>query len=361
MSPSNNNAALRATVIGAGVAGLTTALALAERGLSVEVVERNDRIGLGSCSWHAGGMLAPWCEMASTEAIVGELGARSIAWWRQRFPGTVSNGTLVVAPARDLAELNRFAQRTQGYDWLDQAGIAALEPDLADRFRKGLFFPDEAHLDPRLALAALADRLASLGVAIRYGTQILPEAASGDLVVDCRGLSGRSDMPALRGVRGEMAVIRSRSFRLSRPVRLLHPRLPLYLVPRGEGVFMLGATMLESEAPGPVSVRSMLELLGAAFALHPALGEAEILETGADLRPALPDNLPRVERAGRVIRVNGLFRHGFLLAPVMAEIAAGAALDPDFDTELHHANFAEWNRAPAGGGAPRRSARPAGL
>jgi glycine oxidase len=98
--------------------------------------------------------------------------------------------------------------------------------------------------------------------------------------------------------------------------------------------------MLESEARGPVSVRSMLELLGAAFALHPALGEAEILELGADLRPALPDNLPRVERAGRLIRVNGLFRHGFLLAPVLAQIAAGAALDPDFDTELAHANFA---------------------
>lgn len=340
MSRSSSSAPLRATVIGAGVAGLTTALALAERGLAVEVLERNAGLGPGSCSWHAGGMLAPWCEMASTEAIVGRLGVQSIAWWRERFPGIVSEGTLVVAPARDLAELNRFAQRTERYHWLDEAGVAALEPDLAGRFRKGLFFPDEAHLDPRLALAALVARLTSLGVAIRFETDVLPEAAAGDLVFDCRGLSGRNDMPALRGVRGEMAVIRSRSFALSRPVRLLHPRLPLYVVPRGQGVFMLGATMLESEARGAVSVRSMLELLGAAFALHPALGEAEILELGADLRPALPDNLPRVERAGRVIRVNGLFRHGFLLAPVLAQIAAGTALDPHFDTELAHANFA---------------------
>lgn len=340
MSRLSRNTPLSATVIGAGVAGLNTALALAERGLAVDVVERNAGLGPGSCSWHAGGMLAPWCEMASTETIVGRLGAQSIAWWRKRFPGMVSEGTLVVAPARDLAELNRFAQRTERYQWLDEAGIAALEPDLADRFRKGLFFPDEAHLDPRLALAALVERLTSLGVAIRFETDVLPEAAAGDLVFDCRGLSGRTDMPALRGVRGEMVVIRSRSFALSRPVRLLHPRMPLYLVPRGEGVFMLGATMLESEARGPVSVRSTLELLGAAFALHPSLGEAEIVEFGADLRPALPDNLPRVERAGRVIRVNGLFRHGFLLAPVLAQIAVGAALDPQFDTELAHANYA---------------------
>lgn len=340
MFRSSNNAPLRATVIGAGVAGLTTALVLAEHGLAVEVVERNGGLGPGSCSWHAGGMLAPWCEMVSSEAIVARLGAQSIAWWRERFPATVSNGTLVVAPARDLVELSRFAQRTARYHCLDEAGIAALEPDLAGRFRKGLYFPDEAHLDPRLALAALVERLASLGVAVRFETEVLPEAASGDLVFDCRGLSGRSDMPALRGVRGEMAVIRSHSFALSRPVRLLHPRLPLYVVPRGEGVFMLGATMLEGEARGPVSVRSMLELLSAAFALHPALGEAEILEMGADLRPAFPDNLPRVERAGRVTRVNGLFRHGFLLAPVLAQIAAGAALDPHSDTELRHANFA---------------------
>jgi glycine oxidase len=340
MSRLRSNAPLRATLIGAGVAGLTTALALAERGVAVEVVERNAGLGPGNCSWHAGGMLAPWCEMASTEAVVGRLGVQSIAWWRERFPGTVSKGTLVVAPARDIVELSRFARRTEHYQWLDEAGIAALESDLAGSFRQALFFPDEAHLDPRLALPALAERLASLGVAIRFDTELLPEAADGDLVFDCRGFNARSDISALRGVRGEMAVIRSRSFSLCRPVRLLHPRLSVYLVPRGAGVFMLGATMLESEAMGPVSVRSMLELLGAAFALHPALGEAEILEMGADLRPALPDNLPRVERAGRVIRVNGLFRHGFLLAPVLAQIAARAALDPHFDTELVHAHFA---------------------
>lgn len=336
-----NTSGVRATVIGAGVAGLTTALTLLERGMRVEVVERNEALGAGCCSWHAGGMLAPWCEMAVSEPVIGRLGALSIPWWQKNFPATVANGTLVVAQPRDMAELKRFAQRTERHVWLDADEIAALEPDLAGRFRQALHFPDEAHLDPRLALGALIDLFVAKGGKLRFGAEMMPEAGAGDVVLDCRGLAGRSTMPDLRGVRGEMALIRARDFTLSRPVRMLHPRFPLYLVPRSDHVFMLGATMLESEARTGATLRSMFELLGAAFALHPELGEAEILEFGADLRPALPDNLPRVERRGHVIRVNGLFRHGFLLAPMLAQIAASAAVDPHFNTDLEDANFSE--------------------
>jgi glycine oxidase len=85
---------------------------------------------------------------------------------------------------------------------------------------------------------------------------------------------------------------------------------------------MVGATMIESEERGGASVRSTVELLNAAYALHPAFGEAEILEIGADLRPAFPDNLPAVRRGPHGLLVNGLFRHGFLLAPAMARQAA---------------------------------------
>ena len=74
-----------------------------------------------------------------------------------------------------------------------------------------------------------------------------------------------------------------------------------------------------------VTARSVLELLSAAYALHPAFGEAEIIETGADLRPAFPDNLPRIRREGRMIHVNGLYRHGFLLAPALARRAVAVA------------------------------------
>ena len=128
---------------------------------------------------------------------------------------------------------------------------------------------------------------------IRFGVELAPQDARADIVVDCRGLAARDALPDLRGVRGEMVVVRSPDVSLQRPVRMLHPRIPLYIVPRGNGLFMIGATMIESERRGPVSVRSAVELLNAAYALHPAFGEAEIVELGADLRPAFPDNLPR--------------------------------------------------------------------
>jgi glycine oxidase len=105
-------------------------------------------------------------------------------------------------------------------------------------------------------------------------------------------------------------------------VRLLHPRHPLYVVPWGNGRFMIGATVVESEAAGPITVRSALELLGAAYALHPAFAEAEILDAGAGVRPAFPDNVPKIVVRGRTLYVNGLYRHGFLLAPVLAQQVA---------------------------------------
>jgi glycine oxidase len=331
-------------VIGAGVAGLTSALELADCGLAVEVVERGRALGEGSCSWMAGGMLAPWCERATAEPEVAEWGAPSIAWWAERFPETVRKGSLVVAQPRDLPDLTRFAQRTGRFDWLDADRIAELEPDLGGRFRRALFFADEAHLDPRRALAALARRLQDRGVAIRFGVELAPQDAPADIVVDCRGLAARDALPDLRGVRGEMVVVRSPDVSLQRPVRLLHPRIPLYIVPRGNGLFMIGATMIESERRGPVSVRSAVELLNAAYALHPAFGEAEIVELGADLRPAFPDNLPDVRRSGHVLHANGLFRHGFLLAPALARRTAEAVLSM-LQPETNHADLPQRRRA----------------
>ena len=161
------------------------------------------------------------------------------------------------------------------------------------------------------------------GVEVKWGERFSPDNFDG-LIVDCRGLGARDDLPTLRGVRGERVLVRARDVNLSRPVRLLHPRHPLYVVPWADGRFLIGATMIESEESGPVTVRSALELLGAAYAVHPAFGEAEILEMAAGVRPAFPDNVPRVfvKDDGRRLFVNGAYRHGFLLAPVLAEAVA---------------------------------------
>jgi glycine oxidase len=158
------------------------------------------------------------------------------------------------------------------------------------------------------------------GVELRFGEGEAPRDA--DLVIDCRGLAAKDDLPNLRGVRGERIVVKSREIALSRPIRLLHPRFPLYVVPWGNGVYLIGATEIESEETGPITLRSALDLLSAAYALDPAFAEAEIVLQGAGARPAFPDNRPRIILRGRYIYVNGLYRHGFLLAPVLAELMA---------------------------------------
>lgn len=299
--------------------GLVLASELAARGHAVEVIDPAGAPGPAACSWWAGGMLAPHCERESAEEPVERLGLPALDWWERHAGGVTRAGTLVLALDRDHGELTRFARRSGGEPrGLTGAEIGALERDLAGRFGAGLFYADEAHLDPRAALATLRDRLAARGVTIQAA------APAGDpaVTIDCRGLAARDALADLRGVRGEMLTLRCPEISLSRPVRLLHPRIPLYIVPRGDGVYMLGATMIESDRRGAVTARSLLELLSAAYALHPAFGEAELVETGADARPAFPDNLPRLRRRGDTLHANGLYRHGFLLSPALAGMAA---------------------------------------
>ena len=307
---------MRILVKGAGVAGLTVAWQLYRHGFDVTIAERADRVGAGA-SGFAGGMLAPWCERESAEEPVLTLGRTAADWWEAALPGHVHRrGTLVVASGRDTGELDRFARRTTGWQWLDEAGIAELEPDLAGRFRKALFFRQEAHLDPQRALSALTAGLEEARMRFLFGGE--PATSGYDRVVDCTGAAQIGRLPELRGVRGEMLMLETAEINLSRPVRLLHPRHPIYIVPRERHRFMVGATMIESGDAGPVTARSLMELLNAAYALHPAFGEARLRETGAGVRPAFPDNFPRVIEDGETLHVNGLYRHGFLLAPAMA-------------------------------------------
>lgn len=296
----------RWSVLGSGVSGICVATLLAERGETVEVIDDEAR---QPASWFAGGMLAPWCEAESAPAEVITLGQHAAAWWQTRVSSVVHQGTLVLAPPRDNPELNRFARMTTAHQWVDPA---SLEPALENRFARGLFFPREAHLDPRRALAELRDKLLQRGV--RFDAR----QPSGR-IIDCRGIHARAQLSGLRAVRGEMLILQSHEVTFSRPIRLLHPRFPCYLVPRRDGHFMLGATMIESDDASAISARAMMELLSAAYTLHPALAEARVIESGSGLRPAWPANLPEIHYHNGIFYLNGMYRHGFLLAPMMAE------------------------------------------
>ncbi len=320
------------SIIGAGIAGAWNALLFAQAGHAVTLHERSDAAMTESTSHWAGGMLAPWCEAETSEPVISRLGIRSLDLWRRHFPQTPFNGSLVVAHARDRSDFERFARLTSGHTRLDARRLSELEPSLEGRFRDGLFYPDEGHVEPRRILPELHARIAAAGGEIKFNSEANANDLDG-IVIDCRGLSARDDQPELRGVKGEMIVVETDEVELSRPVRLIHPRWPLYVIPRGDGRFMLGATSIEAEDTG-VSVRSALELLGAAYSVHPAFAEARIVEFGSGLRPAFPDHLPRISIDKDKIAVNGLYRHGFLLAPALAELVLGYVERGVIDNEV---------------------------
>ena len=309
----------RVTILGGGVCGLAMAAELSSRGAQVILFDPKGAPGEHACSWWAGGMLAPACEGVSTEPDIFTQGRTAAAWWDRHGAGVTHQGTLVVALGRDHSELTTFARRAPNARPLDRQAIKDVEPHLADHVAKALFIEKEAHLDPRATLAGVHGQLADNGV-------VYSDHLEGQ-IIDCRGLAARDVLPDLRGVKGEMLVVRCKDVSLSRPVRLLHPRFPLYIVPRGNGVFMLGATQIESGERDRATLRSVMELMNAAYALHPAFGEAELLEIGVDARPAFPDNQPRIRHLEDRICANGLFRHGFLLAPALARMTADLVLN----------------------------------
>jgi glycine oxidase len=321
------NARASITVVGAGIIGLWQALVLARAGYSVQLIERSSAATptQGAASRYAGAMLSPDCEGEAAPPLVRDLGRQALAAWREVYPSLSVRGSLVVAAQRDQGELKRFARATQRHSWLDREALADLEPELGARFDGALHFADEAHMSAPAALDFLRVAVIAAGGRITYDVAAtisqLQTSSPNSVVIDCRGYAARDELPQLRGVRGERVVVRARDVRLSRPVRLLHPRVPLYVVPWPDQQFMIGATVIESDDDGPMTVRSALELLGAAYALHTGFGEAEIIDLGAGVRPALADNVPRaiVRRGGQLIEVNGAFRHGFLLAPVLAQ------------------------------------------
>jgi len=311
-------------IIGSGVAGLCVAQELVNRETKITIIDKSDVPGPDSCSWWAGGMLAPWCEGESTEKIIVNLGQESIPWWSKNVKEVVQKGSLVVALSRDESELRRFQRRTENFNLIENEEINQLEPDLLGKFKRGLFFKEEAHLSPRKSLLELKKNLLKKGVEFIKDEFKFDEykGKEEDIVIDCRGLASRDTQKNLRGVKGEMLVIDCPEINLSRPIRLLHPRIPLYIVPRGNGIYMLGATMIESNDNKNISARSLMELLNAAYAINPIFGEAKIREIGVDARPSYPNNIPSIRRKKNIISVNGLFRHGFLLAPALARMVS---------------------------------------
>src|ERR1051326_5960131 len=190
------------SIIGAGIAGAWQALLFAEAGHAVTLYERSDADMTLSTSHWAGGMLAPWCEAETSEPVIGRLGIRSLDLWREHFPNTPFNGSLVVAHARDRADFERFAKLTTNHRRLDAQALRKLEPALEGRFREGLFYPDEGHVEPRRVLPELHAAIVRAGGKIQFNSDAKADELDG-IVIDCRGMAAREVQSDIRGVKGE--------------------------------------------------------------------------------------------------------------------------------------------------------------
>lgn len=334
---------LHCVVLGAGLMGRLLAWQLARAGHQVTVFEAGDADAQGSPARIAAAMLSPLAESAITEPSVVEMGRYALARWPQLIAQLSQPvyfqqaGTLILWHRQDAAEAQRFARLLHTtsekvptlpkLQTLDAAGVRQLEPSLESRFAQGLYLPGEGQLDNRQLLAALLHELQALQVALHWNSPRGPqdfrpgESGQPDWVFDCRGLGALADWGQLRGVRGEVARIHAPEVSLSRPTRLIHPRYPIYIAPKQDHVFVIGATEIESNDLSPPSVRSTLELLSAAYAVHPGFAEARILEIATQCRPTLPDNLPAIRQLGpRALQVNGLYRHGFMISPALLDV-----------------------------------------
>lgn len=364
--------ALRVAIAGAGVLGRLLAWHLARQGHEVEVF---DPAGgpqappLGStapqpvAAGHtAAGLLSPLAELDHADPALAALGWRSIACWRDvartlapQAPDALVRvqGSLLVAHHGDLGAALRVMVKLRSASDADPqtwpapeivpaAELRVMEPELTSGL-SAWRLPGEGQLEPRLLLEALAAQ--ATGVQWRWGRRVrhvqagLLQLDGGDrigcdLAVDVRGLGAREQAPgvtsdpvlALRGVRGEVVWLHAPGVALNRPLRLLHPRHRIYVVPRAGKHVVVGASEIESEDRSPVSLRSAVELMAAAHSVLPALAEARIVHLDANLRPAWPDHRPRIESSPGLLRITGLYRHGWLLAPALVEDALAQAL-----------------------------------
>lgn len=321
---------MKIAIAGAGLMGRMIGHRLTALGFDVALFERDARgehfTGAASsgsgAAYVAAAMLAPVSELPESDETIFDMGKQSLNLWPELLteldvPYSIT-GSLVVAHGSDAPLLDKFHRSLGRHaeteaQWLTGRELGELEGDLGSRFGRGLFLPNEGWIDNRALLNALETRCGT----IHYATPVENlTALGGDLAIDCRGVG--SDDPQLRAVRGEVVRVRAPEVSLSRPVRVMHPRYQVYVAPRPGNEYVIGATQIESAFTGGVAVRSALELLSAAFALHPGFAEAEILELSSGLRPAYPDHLPKVYwRDDGVLSVNGLFRHGYLIAPAI--------------------------------------------
>jgi glycine oxidase len=347
-------------VVGAGIVGRLLSLKLLELGYRVTLFDKTHANDHTVTSNVAAGMLAPYAELETGDDAIFHLGKDSISRWEDIFsrlsyrPTLQAEGTLMLARQQEAPELEHFIQRASRsgvtLNLIAHDEIASLEPDISDQGFVGIHIPGEGYLDTSDTMNAIGQTLRERQITWLESTKVVSikkhcvytsnDNTQFDHVFDCRGLGAKNAFEDLRAVRGELIWIKAPDVNLKRPIRLMHPRYALYIVPRFDNHYIIGATSIESEDYSPISVQSTLELLSACYSIHPGFAEARVVYTATQCRPAFSHNLPKIWRTPDCIRINGLFRHGYLLAPKVVT-AAIAHLQRLTKEGVLHASMAE--------------------
>lgn len=325
---------MKVAIVGAGLMGRLLAWRLSRQSIQVTLYDKATRQSTDSCGCTAAGMLAPFAERDKAEPTVWSLGEQSLGLWTSyldelEFPVYFQqSGTIITSHSQDRTTLMHYidhiGQRMDASNLqrLSHDQLQSLEPEL--NTQHAYWIPQEGQIDAQGFMNCMAHILPARidwreehPVARCVPYQVANE--SYDWVIDCRGLGAKPDLPKLRGVRGEVIWLHAPDVTLQRPIRMMHPKYNIYLVPRPNHQFIIGASEIESDDQSPISVRTTLELLSAAYSLHSGFAEARVIHTATNCRPALPDHCPSIVREPGLIRVNGLFRHGWLIAPAIAE------------------------------------------
>ncbi len=331
-------------IVGAGLVGRVLALNLLAQGHTLTLFDEDATNGERAAGMTAAGMLAAFAELETAESVIFEHGKRSIELWLPLLKSIgieeayQLKGSIITAHPQDYSELDHFiatlkskVAEAKDIQLLDKAGIVALEPDL-EQHNKAFYIPHEGQVDAQLFMRTSSKYLLEHKDVTWHSETKVDAVLEGevlfndqnqtfDWVFDSRGLGANNQIEGLRGVRGEVIWIDAPEVNITRPTRMLHPRYKIYIVPRANNRYVIGATEIESEDRSEVSVRSSLELLSALYSMHTGFAEARIVRMLTNCRPALKDNLPNIEQSKKLTRINGLYRHGYLLAPAIVEKA----------------------------------------
>ncbi len=331
---------MKVAIVGAGIVGRLMAWHLCQH-YEVHLFSKGSKASEDACSSMAAGMLSPYAELANMPLAFHEMGLEALRYWPFIIsslgckPYFNKSGTLVLCAQRDKNLLAHFINQLKlkkpdmDFPLLSMSEVQLLEPALKGFI--GIHLA-EAQLEPRALFNAFNTYFEKHKVKWHTFEQVKSITAMRvnsdkknyqfDKVIDCRGLGAKKEEPDLRGLRGEIITCFAPHLKIKHTLRLLHPKVSCYVVPRANSHYVIGATMVESENTESIQVQSMLELLSGASFLSAAFLSATIVNMQVGIRPAFPSHMPRFKDNDGVISLNGMFRHGFLFAPLLTRMAA---------------------------------------